>query len=162
MVKTLKKRNGTYYARIRFKSTDRMTEKSLKTKDKEIAQKRLNDLARQMEREAEGLVTPTKMIQAAQLPLGLHLRNYLAAREAEWTSEKHAQASRDRLKKLFRECSWKKLGDIDSFSFTEWRSRQTLSPKTRNEYLSVLNQFTQRLVDNGFMEHNPFAKTSIN
>jgi len=158
MVKTMKKRNGIYYARIRFNPHERMTERSLKTRDKEIAQKRLNELARQMERETEGLATPTKMKQAAQLPLGKHLRHYLVAREAEWTSEKHAQASRDRLKKLIRECNWNKLSDIDSFSFTQWRSKQTLTPKTLNEYLSVLNQFMEWLFENGFIETNEIAK----
>ena len=39
MVKTLKKRNDIYYARIRLNPTDRMIEKTLKTRDKEIAQK---------------------------------------------------------------------------------------------------------------------------
>jgi len=64
------------------------------------------------------------------------------------------------LKKLFRECEWKKFADMDVFSFTQWRSRQiqTLSPKTLNEYLSVLNQFIQWLVDNGFIEENVFSK----
>ncbi len=92
--------------------------------------------------------------------LGKHLSRYLVAREAEWTSEKHAQASRDRLKKLIRECGWRQLKDIDAFSFTEWRSCQiqTLSPKTLNEYLSALNQFMQWLVDNAFMEENALAK----
>lgn len=158
MVKTLKKRNGIYYARIRVNPTDRMTEKTLKTRDKEIARKRLNELATQMEREAEGIATPTKMKNAAQLPLGIHLSRYITARESEWSSAKHAQASRDRLNKLIRECGWKKLVDIDALSFTDWRTRQTLSPKTLNEYLSVLNQFIQWLVDNSFIEENVIKK----
>jgi site-specific recombinase XerC len=48
--------------------------------------------------------------------------------------------------------------DIDAFSFSEWRSQQSLSPKTLNEYLSVLNQFMEWLVDNAFLETNPIAK----
>jgi integrase len=160
MMKKLRKRGKYYHAIIRFNPTDKTTEKSLRTTDKEVATKRLNDLARQMEQETEGLVTPTKMIQAAQLPLGKHLSRYLVAREAEWTSEKHSQLSRDRLKKLIRECGWKHLKDIDALSFSEWRSSmmQKFSPKTLNEYLSALSQFMNWLEDHELIKTNPITK----
>ena len=99
MYKQAIKRGKYYHARIRLKPTDKMFQTSLGTTDKEVAQKKLNDLAREMEREAEGLITPAKMRQAAQLPLGKHLRRYIVAREAEWT-DKTVQTSRDRLNKL--------------------------------------------------------------
>ena len=155
MYKQAIKRGKYYHARIRIHPNDEMFQQSLRTTDKEVATKRLNELARQMERETEGLATPTKMKQAAQLPLGKHLRQYLVAREADWSSEKHAQTSRDRIKKLFKECGWKHLKDIDAVSFMEWRSGQSLKPKTLNEYLSVLNQFLKWMQENEFIEINP-------
>ena len=158
MYKNLRKRGKYYYAQIRLKPTDKMTEKSLGTSDKEIAEKKLNEMFRQIERETEGIATPTKMKNAAQLPLGKHLYQYLVAREAEWTSEKHAQLSRDRLKLMIRECGWQHLRDIDKFSFEQWRSQQSTAPKTLNDYLSILNQFLVWLVDNGFLEFNPLVK----
>ncbi|MEE9369354.1 MAG: site-specific integrase [Pontiella sp.] len=159
MYKQAIKRGKYYHARIRIHPTDEMFQQSLRTTDKEVAEKKLNKLARQMERETEGLATPTKMKQAAQLPLGKHLRKYLVAREAEWT-DKTSQTSNDRLKKMLRECGWNHLRDIDAPSFQEWRSQQSLSlnPKTLNDYLSVLNQFLNWLADNRFLESNPLAK----
>lgn len=155
MIKKLKNRNGTYYARIRLAPTDRMTEISLRTRDKEVAQKKLNDLAQQMEREAAGLVIPSKVKQAAQLPLGSHLDAYLGEKSREWTSEKHYQLSGDRLKKLIRECGWKKVGDITAFSFTQWRMTQRDASKTLNDYLSVLKRFLKWLYNNGFIDVMP-------
>ena len=73
MKKSLKKRGNVYHARIRLNSTDRDIQQSLHTRDKEVAQKRLNELAMQIERESEGLAIPAKVKQAAQLPLGQHL-----------------------------------------------------------------------------------------
>ena len=69
MKKNLRKRGSTYYARIRLSPTGRDIEKSLHTRDKEVARKRLDDLAMQIERESEGLAIPAKVKQAAQLPL---------------------------------------------------------------------------------------------
>jgi len=77
MKKTLRKRNGIYHAVIRIKPTDRPFEKSLNTRDKEIAQKKINEIAHQMEREAEGLAIPTKIKESAQLPIGKHQDAFL-------------------------------------------------------------------------------------
>ncbi|MGE4490062.1 MAG: hypothetical protein AB7E95_11015 [Kiritimatiellales bacterium] len=70
MKKQLRLRGKIYYARIRLNPTERDIEKSLRTSDQEVAMKRLNDLAMQLEREAEGIAIPIKIKQAAQLPLG--------------------------------------------------------------------------------------------
>ena len=157
-MKALRKRNGIYYARIQIHPTDREIVRTLKTRDKEVALKRINEMFQQMEREAEGIAIPAKIKQAAQLPIGKHLRQYLIAKEAEWTSDQHANNSRRRIEKMIQECGWNKLADIDSFSFTQWRSMQSIGPKTLNEYLSALNQFVEWLTDNGFIEANPIVK----
>jgi integrase len=155
MKKTLRKRNGIYHAVIRLKPTDRPFERSLRTRDYEIAQKKINELARQMEREAEGLAIPTKIKESAQRPISKHLDSYLGEKEKEWSSEKYHQLTGDRLKKLIRDCGWSTLRDVDAFSFTQWRSRQALTPKTLNNYLTALNGFLEWLETNGFIETNP-------
>ena len=155
MKKFLRKRNGIYYAVLRVKPTDRPTEQSLHTRDKEIAEKLLRDMAQQMEREAHNVGIPARVVEAAQLPLLKHLEIYLGEKEKDWKSEKHYQLSRDRLKKLIRECGWKKLSDVDAFSFTQWRSRQSDSAKTLNDYLSALNRFMGWIAENRFREDNP-------
>jgi len=157
-MKKLRKRGQKYYARIRIKVTDRVTEISLKTGDKEIAEKRLNDLYKQMEREAAGIAIPSKVMESAQLPIMKHLNAYLGEKSSEWRSEKYYQLTGDRLKKLVRECRWKTLKDLTAFSFTQWRSQQnSKSRKTRNNYLTGLKGFTGWLYSNGFMECDPIA-----
>jgi len=154
--KNLRKRGSTYYARIRINPNERDIEKSLHTRDKEVARKRLDELAMQIERESEGLAIPAKVKQAAQLPLGLHLDLYLGEKEREWTSDKYYQLTRDRLKKLMRECQWRTLKDLDTLSFTQWRGRQhSSSSKTLNAFLTCIRGFSDWLHANGFTEADP-------
>ena len=156
MKKSLKKRGNVYHARIRLNSTDRDIQQSLHTRDKEVAQKRLNELAMQIERESEGLAIPAKVKQAAQLPLGQHLDLYLGEKGREWTSDKYYQLTGDRLKKLMRECQWRTLKDLDALSFTQWRGRQHgSSSKTLNAFLTCIRGFTDWLHTNGFTEEDP-------
>ena len=153
-----KKPNGTYEARIRIHSWEKITYKSLRTKDKEVARKRLNDLYRQMEREEEGLATPEKIKQAAQTSLSQHLRSYISDLEMTCTSSKHTQVCNNRINKLIRECGWKKLKDIDASSFREWRAGKKKTPKTLNDYQSALNSFLVWLKENGLMDENPIER----
>ena len=155
MIKSLKKRGNVYYARIRLSPRERTIEKTLHTRDKEVARKRLNEMAMQIERETEGLAIPVKIRQASQLPLGSHLDLYLAEKEREWTSNKNHQLTGDRLKRLIKECEWNTLRDIDKFSFTQWRSRQhNKAPKTLNHFLTCIRGFTDWLYTNGFIEND--------
>ncbi|MFA5689412.1 MAG: tyrosine-type recombinase/integrase [Kiritimatiellales bacterium] len=159
MKKIMRKRGRIWYGRIRLNPTDREIEKSLKTSDKEIAQKKLNDWARQIEREHEGLAIPAKIRQAAQLPLGSHLDFYLGEKSREWTSTKNYELTEDRLKLLMRECGWKTLRDFDRLSFTQWRGRQrNRSPKTLNNFLTAVRGFSSWLYANGLIEENPFKE----
>lgn len=153
-----KKPNGTYEARFRIHSWDKITYKSLGTKDKVVAQKRLNDLYRQMEREAEGLATPVKIKKAAQTSLNKHLSSYISDLEMTCTSSKHTQVCQNRINKLIRECGWKQLKDIDASSFREWRAGQKKTPKTLNDYQSALNSFLVWLRENGLMDGNPIER----
>lgn len=111
-----------------------------------------------MEREAEGLATPSKIKRAAQATIEKHLRAYISDLETTCSSSKHTQVCHDRIKLLIRECCWSKLSDIDSSSFMEWRAGQKKTPKTLNDYQSALNSFLVWLKENGLLEANPIER----
>ncbi len=158
MIKHLKKRGKTWYGVFALNSGDKPEVKSLRTTDKEVAQKKLNEIASQIEREAAGIAIPAKIKQAAQLPLGKHLDRYLGEKSREWTSEKHYQLSTDRLNRLVKDCEWKRIRDIDASSFLQWRSQQnSKGNKTLNDFLSCAKGFTKWLVQNGLIEIEPLA-----
>ena len=153
-MKTLvRKSSGIYQARIKINPKDQITYKSLNTKDKLVAQKRIDELYQQMEREAAGLVTSSKMKEAAESFLCDLIKKYINTLEA---GLRYTIATQNRLKKLCNECEWKRIRDVDSVSFLEWRASQSkYTPKTKNHYLSSLNSFFTWLVQNGLAVENP-------
>lgn len=142
--------NGTYYYRIIH--GDIQEERSARTKDKEVATKKLNDRFREIEREAEGLAIPAKIKQANQLPLGKHLDHYLAQKDREWSSHDYYERTSQRLRKLLKECGWNRTGDINRLDFLNWRSSQRNTVKTLNDYLSMLKGFVKWMNQCGLMD----------
>jgi integrase len=72
-------------------------------------------------------------------------------------SEDHLRHVDKRLRKLVRECPWKKLADVTPATFQAWRKNQTgKAPKTLNEYLAVLSAFWTWLRRQGRVPANPF------
>jgi integrase len=146
-----KRSNGNYYYRIEH--GDLREEKSARTKDKEVATKRMNDRYRQIEREAEGLAIPAKIKQANQLPLDKHLEHYLSQNEREWSIDYYNRTDQ-RLRKLFRECGWQRIGQVSRSDFLNWRSKQKAAPKTLNDYLAMIRGFMKWLVECGYADTN--------
>ncbi len=157
-MKTLRKRkNGWYEAKIRINTWDKITYKSLGTQDKTVAQKRMNELYRQMELESEGLTTSQKMRDAAEGSLLDLIKRYIRTLEAGY---QYINQTESRLKRLCADCGWRRIKDVDAESFQNWgTSHSDYSPKTKNHYRSSLNAFFTWLVDNGLAMINPIEKT---
>ncbi len=147
-MKTLVKRStGVYQARIRINAKDKITYVSLRTKDPLVAQKKIDELYTQMEREAAGIISSKKMKDAAESYLLDLVKKYCRTLEAGY---RHTVATESRLKRLCKDCDWKRVRDIDALDFQEWRARQgQYTPKTKNHYLSSLNAFCTWLLENG-------------
>ena len=153
-----KKKKGNYQARIRIDPESPIIYRSLGTKNHAVALKRLDELYNRLELEHEGMATPKRIMDARNDTLRHHLRNYLSDLEATVTSDDYTARIFQRIRKLSKECGWVLLKDVDSMGFIKWRGRQKLTPKTLNDYLSMLNCFMGWLVDNGFQEKNPIEK----
>ena len=132
---------GTWCRKWQESEGAKVQVKSLRTKNKERAQRIHHRLKDEKERELAGQTTPEREKTALQLPLRSHLATYLYEMEKVWKSEKHWQLSRDRIKKVLRETGWKTLTDITGTSFKQWRAKQDCCAKTLNEYRSALNTF---------------------
>ncbi len=151
-----KRDNGFWYRRYQTTEKSKSIDRSLRTKNKEVASKKHLELLRQKERESVGQAIPTKVKQALELPLSEHLANYLYEKEQAWTSSKHYEMSSYRLNRLLKECSWCRISDVTVSSFAQWRSHQTVGAKTLNEWLSALRAFDKWLVRNEFLEVRRF------
>jgi integrase len=64
-------------------------------------------------------------------------------------------SGRLRIEKLAVECGWKSVADGSPDSFQEWRAKQEIAPKTKNEYLDAISAMLNWMVENGRLTANP-------
>ena len=146
-----------YRARVKLDGDDKVRDIALKVTDRQVAQQKLNEIVRELEHEAAGLL-PSKVERTAALsPLLDLVAEYVNELTVLGRSEDHLRHVDKRLRKLVRECPWKKLADVTPATFQDWRKAQTgKAPKTLNEYLAVLSAFWTWLRRQGRVPANPF------
>jgi site-specific recombinase XerC len=97
--------------------------------------------------------------ELTELYLKLHPR-YATMINKVWNIRKE-NAGRNRLERLIRECGWSSLGKISSDSFTNWRAGlQSMSARTKNQYLAEAKTFLNWMILQGRMAVNPLASVS--
>ncbi len=124
----------SYRARYRLDGEGQITDVPLHTTDKRIAQQRLEQIVREKQLEAVGVLPPQAIRIALQTPLEKHLSDYVADLQAVARNGKYIHDLGKRVLRLMRECQWKQIKNVTSNSFLAWRARQRLAPKTLNEY----------------------------
>ena len=146
--KTKRQRNGKritgrlYRARVKLDGDDKVRDIALKLSDRQVAQQKLNQIVRELEHEAAGLMPAKMEREAARSPLLDLVAEDVNELTVLGRSEDHLRHVDKRLRKLVRECHWSKLADVTPASFQAWRKAQTgKAPKTLNEYLAVLSAF---------------------
>ena len=136
--KTVKAR--VYTGCYRLDGEARPTRVALGVADKQVAEKKLDDIVREKEREKAGILPAKQLREGAQKQLSVHSRDFIRNLEALGRTKKYVENLESRLEKLFRECGWKFLSDVTSDSFEHWRANQTKkAAKTLNEYLDAAN-----------------------
>jgi integrase len=145
-----------YRGRYRLSGDFAITEVSLATSDRQVAEKRLRDIISESERERAGLIAPRLQRDSAQKPLAEHLRDFLADLAAMGRTEKYRHDIHARVSTLLGACSWRQVADVSGDAFVSWRSRQTrLSPKTLNEYLNAASVLLNWMKRQGRIAENP-------
>jgi integrase len=110
--------------------------------DKQVAQEKLREIVRRVERERAGF-GPSKTEQdAAKQSVEKCVREYIQIKRGQHCDEKYVRELELKLFRLMRECEWMILRDITANSFEAWRARQPreqMLPKTLNEYRAAIS-----------------------
>ena len=146
----------SYRGRYRLDEGDKLTDIPLRTTDKRVARERLERIVREKQLEAVGVLSPHRT--ALQAPLEKHLSDYLADLQAVGRDYQYIFDLKNRVRRLIRECHWTLLKEVSSDSFLAWRARQTLAPKTLNEYLASARSLFSWMVKHGRIDRNPLAQ----
>ncbi len=111
----------------------------------------------------------SKMLTAAEdavvdhlaTPLGRHLDNYFEHLESLGRDEDYRQNTRGQLERLFGDCEFVQLVNLDSAVVERWLTAKTkvnMSARTRNSYRIAAVGFGNWLVENGRLVSNPFTR----
>jgi len=83
------------------------------------------------------------------------IEDFIRSREGLGRDHKYLTGVEYQLSRLTREAGWKHIFDITLDSFEKWRTRQTFSPKTLNDYLTTANVLLNWMVKTGRIVVNP-------
>jgi integrase len=130
----------TFSGRYRLSGEIKVTTVALGVGDKQVAEEKLRKIVREAEREREGLSPSKEHREAANRPLEKFVDEYLQTKHGLGRNEKYVRELGRKLHRLIREIDWRTVQEITAHSFEAWRARvrQTLSPKTLNEYYDAI------------------------
>jgi integrase len=146
-----------YSGRYKLDGEVRLTEVPLKTTDKQVAQKLLDELVREKERERAGIIAPKSLRQSALRAMQEHLADYLSDLRAIGRDDVYIENLDYRLKILIQECGWTHPPKVSADSFTAWRAKQKKAAKTKNQYLESANTMINWMIKNKRMAENPLS-----
>jgi integrase len=99
------------------------------------------------------MLPPEALRNAAQSPVEQHLKEYVADLAALNRDGQYVYELKNRVRRLIRACGWNLLRDITADS--SWRAKQTLSPKTLNEYLGSVSSLLNWMEKHERIARNP-------
>ena len=130
-----------YRGRYRLEDDSESIEVSLKVTDKQVALSKMERLVREAQQERYGIIPPRSLSAALTTPFAIHLKEFIAELQKLGRDERYVEQRKSALSRLFAECGWKSLGEINPDDFLKWRRQHTAGAKTLNEYLSAANTF---------------------
>ena len=129
---------------------------SLRTTDKRVAQKRMDEIVAREQQERAGLLIPESLTNAATKSLQKHAMDFIEDLIATDRVGEYTRHIKSRLNRLFKEIGWNLPKDMNSDAFIEWRKQYKAEPRTKNHYLDTLNAFCNWMKGNKRIEANPF------
>ncbi len=145
----------SYRGRYRINLGDPLEDVPLNTTDKRIARERLESIVKEKQMEEVGLLSPKAIREAAQAPLEKHLKDFASDLLTVGRDDQYVSDLESRVVRLMGECGWKYFKDVSSDSFQTWRAKQTLAPKTLNEYLASACALLNWMKKHTRVEQNP-------
>jgi len=139
IVRGRKKTARLYSGRYQLDGEPRISEVRLKTSDKQVAQKLLDDLVREKERQRAGLIPARNLRESALQPMQKHLTDYLNELQGIGRDDMYVENMGYRLNILIRECGWLHPPNVTADSFIAWRAKQDKAAGTLNQYFDSAN-----------------------
>jgi integrase len=134
-------RSRLWSARIRLDEWPKARTFPLHVTDKRVADQKLRDLISELERESHGVGISRPVRESLRMPLLEHHANFLAANKAANLAELTQRKYRQYLPKLFQRCGWVTIRDVSGTTFTRWREKSGLAPKSVNDLLGLMRTF---------------------
>jgi integrase len=160
MINNLYKPKGTRIWRWKYRLSpkdEKIADISLRTSDKQVAEKRRTEMLRELEHERAGLLPSKATREFALRKLGDHLDDYVGNLRRSGKSEKHLANIEFRVGRLIADCGWRTAQDATNDSLQVWRRQQAgLSDKTVNDYRDAVRSMFNWMVDNNRIGSNPF------
>jgi integrase len=135
-------------------------------RDETAARRVLADLERQAELVKAGVVTQAEAAAGAHqaTPIEEHFGAYLAYLETAGACPEHRKERDRQLRRLARECGFRRLADLDRSRLENWLTGQTrkgMGARTRNSYLASALAFCNWCCEPnvGRLTRNPFDGT---
>jgi integrase len=161
MINTIYKPKGSRIWRWKYRQQPgdaKIEDVSLRTSDKQVAEKRRGELLRERQHERDGLILPKPIREAAQRNLEEHLQDFLGDKRRQGGCDKYLANVEFRVKNLITGCEWNTLKNVSADSFQRWRrEHKDFAAKTVNDYLDAAGGFFNWLVKNGRIQSNPLA-----
>ena len=160
----VKKRGRTYYAVYHDPATGKRVRRSLRCTDKSASEILEGGVVRRAAREHAGLVDPYE--QHHKRPLSEHVADWRSALVAKGNTERHADDSAMRVRRIVDECGFKCWPDISASRVQEWLGEQRkpkgdeatgLSAQTANYYLQAFKGFCRWTVKDRRAAESPVA-----
>ena len=129
--------------------------------DKQATQQLASDLEKQAAREEAGLVD--RFAEHRKQPLTEHVKDWRTALLAKGDTEKHADMSVSRVRRVLSACGFGFLSDLSASRVQEHLAEQRmsgLSVASSNHYLQAVKAFARWLVRDGRAPDNPLAYLS--
>lgn len=161
LFKPKRKRNGKtqagryWWGQFRLPGDVKYTRFSLETTDKRVAEQRLTQRVLNEERLRAGILPPEAQTEAAAKPLAELLAEFVEYLRTGNRSRGYYRKVDQRVARLIDDCGWVRLRDVSAESFIQWRSRQTLTPKTLNDYHHAASSLLGWLKRTRRIDHNP-------
>ncbi|MEN9663476.1 MAG: hypothetical protein RL324_2425 [Verrucomicrobiota bacterium] len=153
-----KKVSVNYRGYFTLEKNGTRTWKALGTPSREIAQKRIMDIALQAQRVQERMEAPDSQREAAGKTFSQMLAHYAKYLKGQGRAKKHVHDTTARLSRMAREIHWRSVNDVRADRFEAWQSGLTCSAKTKKEYQVSACAFLNWLVGTNRLGVNPLAK----
>ena len=161
MIDCIYKPKGSRIWRWKFRQQPKdgkVEDVSLRTSDKQVAEKRRAESLRERQHERDGLIMAKPLRDAAQRKLTEHLDDFVGNLRRCGGCDKYLLNLEYRIKRLITECCWDTVKEVNSDSFQKWRrENKELKPKTVNDYLDAARGLLAWMVKGEKIRSNPLV-----